>query len=229
VPNTDRARAAAPTGATAAAPATEHFDTGTAMGKLRFPGRPRSGKITKATITCKSRRLSRLGLGAALLLLATSGCTVTVRAAPAQTTHANEAGYRQMWQRDWSAVIDASTPWNPAGSTRGACNQGADINVCYRTDQAVLPLLHTLYSDLSTATVPSQYTKANAAMVSALNSEGQGLSDRDAAIRTNDDALFRRAVGELRSAASQLMAAYLEFPQGDRPTPQLFGPGRHSS
>lgn len=182
----------------------------------------------------KSRRLAQAWLGAALLILATSGCTVTLSAAPMETTpvkttHPNETSYRQLWQRDWSAVIDASTPWNPTGSTPGACNKGADINACYRTDQAVLPPLHTLYSDLSTTTVPAQYTKANTAMVSALNSEGQGLTDRDTAIRTNDDALFRRAVDELNNAVPQLTAAYLEFPQDDRPTPQLFGPGRHSS
>jgi hypothetical protein len=164
-----------------------------------------------------------------LLLTVLSGCSVTVSKPVASTSHADEASYRQVWSQDWTAVIQASTPWNPVGTSPGACDKGGDINACYGTDQAVLPLLHTLATDLSSASIPPQYSKANTAMVSALNAEGQGLLDRDAGIRNNDNAVFSKAFDELHVARTQLVAAYRAFPSGDQPVPAMFGPGRHSS
>jgi hypothetical protein len=158
-----------------------------------------------------------------------SGCSVTVSKPVSPSTHANEAAYRQLWSQDWQALIQASTPWNPIGSSPGACDKGADINACYGTDEAVLPLVRALIRDLSSVTVPPQYTKGNVAMLTALNVEVQGLTDRDTGLRNNDDASFSRGYDELRTAAGQLDAAYGEYPAGDRPSPALFGVGRHSS
>jgi hypothetical protein len=176
--------------------------------------------------------LRRLWLSRACLIavLALSARSLTVKTHPnASPTDAKEAGYKQVWSRDWATVIKASNAWNSVGSAPGACDKGGSTNTCYATDQAVLPELQTLVRDLSATAPPSQYSKANVAMLSALNTKGQGLSDRDSAFRNQDDALFSRAVDELAVAASQLTTAYEQFPSGDRPTPALFGPGRHAS
>lgn len=179
----------------------------------------------------RSTKLPRGCLVLALVVANLSACSVTVTntSEPVPTTAASEVSYKATWARDWTTIIEASRPWNSANGAPGACDKGGQAQTCYATDQAVLPLLLRLRDDLSSVDVPRTYAAANSAMLAAINSEGQGLSDRDVGIRTNDDAMFSKAVDELAAAAGQLFTAYKTFPSADRPEPALFGPGKHAS
>jgi hypothetical protein len=181
------------------------------------------------SVTCS--RSSWIVVACAVVVLSAvsvSGCSVTVTHSVASTTHANEASYRQAWGRDWADVIRASAPWNPVGSAPGACDKGADINDCYRTDQAVLPTIRRLLTDLRAASVPPQWVTANQTILTALNAEGQGLTDRDAGIARSDDGLFQQSITDLDAARTDFETGYAQFPNGDRPSPALFGPGRRA-
>ena len=163
-----------------------------------------------------------------MLAVALSGCSVTLTKSVVSTTHANEANYRQTGSRDWAAVIQASTPWNPVGSSPGACDEGTSASGCVATDQAVIPAMSALISDLRTVSVPNQFVAANDAVIQAARSEIQGLKDRYRAIEQQDNTLFKSAMAELASAAHLFQIAYARFPS-PAPTPALFGNGRHGS
>lgn len=159
-----------------------------------------------------------------------SACTVFVTSAtPTTTTHSNEAGYRRLWSRDWAALIRASRPWNPSFSSPGVCDKGGSQNACYTTDERVLPLVTKLREDLQAIHVPAQYARANKAMLTALALERRGLIQRDTAPRTADNDTFGTAVKTLAAAVAHFNSAYTDFPDGDRPSPALFGSGRHAS
>jgi hypothetical protein len=86
--------------------------------------------------------------------------------------------------------------------------------------------LTALLNDLRVVTTPQNFTKPNDGIIRAAQNEIQGLMDRDKEIQTNDNPLFTTALNELGNAATQFQTAYGEFPS-PRPSPQLFGAGRH--
>jgi hypothetical protein len=169
-----------------------------------------------------------LGLVVLLPTLLFAGCGVSVHVSDGDTV--STAHYREVWARDWTAIIDVSDPWNPSSSGPGVCNKGGDQYACYQTDRAVLDGLNTLIRDLRKEPVPVTYVAAHRALLKALADDVQGLEDRDSGLKPpGDNASFGRGVDELHQAATAMAAAYEKFPANDRPTPALFGPGRYFS
>ena len=155
--------------------------------------------------------------------LLAQGCSVSVTPYHADDTKA----YRDLWRSDWTPIIAAARGWAPSGGQPGACNRGG--SGCYTVDQRVLPLLAKLVHDLEHVDVPPSYRRATQAVLQMINIDGQGISDRDAALRKKDDALFAKAVTEIHRALSLMSSSYALFPASNRPTPVPFGgPGHYA-
>lgn len=152
-----------------------------------------------------------------IVTVATSGCSFHVSAGAV-----NDLKFREAWQTGWNAVDTASRPLNPTASNPGACNQGGSAADCMRTGETMIPVLHSLATALAGVETPSSYRAASQEIQSAIALDIQAITDRDAAIKTNDETLFAKAVGELKSAAQAFVDGYGKFPQSTRPTPVPF-------
>jgi hypothetical protein len=136
-----------------------------------------------------------------------------------------DAGYRAAWQRGWSAVRRAETPYIATATSPGVCNKGGTKISCFNTDGRVGASLQRLAGDLRRVHVPSRYQWGNALTLRAISVDLEGLTLRMDALRAGPYTLkqrngwFRESKVRMSVAGALLQRAYSAFPRGTRPAP----------
>ena len=138
----------------------------------------------------------------------------------------DDNAFRTSWQSGWASINSVSKPLNPSGTNPGVCDKGGSASACLQTGRAMIPALQAFASALAAVDTPDSYKAGSKTIQAALEKDVQAITDRNAAITSNDDALFSTSIGEFKEAAQAFRAGYLEFPETTRPTPPPFDNGR---
>lgn len=149
-----------------------------------------------------------------LALLMTGACAANVH-----PFSIDDAAYKRVWAADWSAVQRDAAPYRATSTSPGVCNVGGSQRGCVLSDQRVVDDLNRLIQDLQTTRVPSEYAKANSAVLDACKVEVQGLQLRDRGLGQQDTQSFSQSDSLLRAASHSMTLAYALFPPYDRPIP----------
>lgn len=155
-----------------------------------------------------------------VICFALTGCSFRVSVAAV-----DDSNFRAVWESGWAAVDDAAKPLNPTATNPGVCNQGGSKLDCLQTGEAMIPALQSLAAGLVGVETPASYRSASQQIQAAIAQDVQAITDRNTAIRTTDQTLFTKAIGELQQAAQDFNSGYRAFPEATRPTPVPFDGG----
>jgi hypothetical protein len=178
-------------------------------------GRPSSGWAASLRPRARvERQVLRYVVAVAAVAACLGGCSVSgsVVISGSALNLGQESKYDALWSADWRTIAIGQRPLQASASSPGACNIGGSKQGCYDADVRLIADFRKLGSDLSGSVVPSEFTRANATLHRCIVDDIRGLSDRDAAIASqNPNATFSRSNKELELGQRTCEQALSEY------------------
>ena len=167
-----------------------------------------------------SGALARTGLLLAIVA-AVAGCNVRVIGADSAREFAAEDQYRAAYEQGVAKVVGDTQAFAPSTTTPGVCNKGGSKQGCYDADTAVIADLNQVVALLTQVSVPARFANGDRLLKAAIAKDIRALEMRNEAIANSDDTLWAAHKPLLDQAIADLHAAYLAFPEDNRPLPAL--------
>jgi hypothetical protein len=179
------------------------------------PRRPSSGWATSLRLRARlERQVLRCVVAVAAVAACLGGCSVSgsVVVSGSALNLRQESKYDALWSADWRTIAIDQRPLQASASSPGACNTGGSKKGCYDGDVRLIADFRKLGSDLSGSVVPSEFARANATLHRCIVDDIRGLSDRDAAIASqNPHATFSQSNKELELGQRTCEQALSEY------------------